>query len=82
MINIGGIFPPLPTSFDKNDELLVGKIQSNITALKIFGLRGFLILGSNGELINLSEEEKAVSLNDSQYYLFHLYAENFNDQQV
>lgn len=58
MINLKGVFPPLPTSFGGEDELCVEKMQDNIKFLNQFDLSGYLILGSNGELVNLSEEEK------------------------
>lgn len=58
MISFKGIFPPLPTSFDDNETLSPEKIQYNITALSQYPLAGFLILGSNGELVMLSEKEK------------------------
>jgi len=58
MLNINGIFPPLPTSFDSDEELAVDRIKSNIKHLLTFDLAGILILGSNGELVMLSEEEK------------------------
>lgn len=58
MIQLNGIFPPLPTSFDKDENLALDKMRSNIAKLSVFDLRGFLILGSNGELVHLSDAEK------------------------
>jgi len=58
MINLSGIFPPLPTSFDANQDLSPINIQENIKFLCRYNLAGFLILGSNGELVMLSETEK------------------------
>lgn len=58
MIQLNGIFPPLPTSFDKDENLALDKMRSNIAKLSAFDLRGFLILGSNGELVHLSDAEK------------------------
>ncbi len=58
MISFNGIFPPLPTSFDDKENLSPEKIQYNIRALSHYPLAGFLILGSNGELVMLSEKEK------------------------
>jgi 4-hydroxy-2-oxoglutarate aldolase len=58
MIDLRGVFPPLPTSFTANDDLATDKLQENISYLNRFDLSGYLILGSNGELVNLSEEEK------------------------
>lgn len=57
MIKLNGIFPPLPTSFDNDQNLAVDQMKSNITKLNLFNLAGFLVLGSNGELVNLSEKE-------------------------
>ena len=58
LVDLTGIFPPLPTSFGIEDDLLTEKMQENILQLNQFELRGYLILGSNGELVNLSEDEK------------------------
>jgi 4-hydroxy-2-oxoglutarate aldolase len=63
MISLKGIFPPLPTSFDKNEELAPEKIAYNISRLSKFKLAGFLILGSNGELVMLNHEEKVRAYN-------------------
>ncbi len=56
-----GILPPLPTAFRSNGSLYPEKMQENIRALSAFPLTGFLILGSNGELVMLSEKEKAAT---------------------
>jgi len=58
MITLNGIFPPLPTAFDKNENLLTTKMVDNISHLNQFDLAGFLLLGSNGELVMLTEKEK------------------------
>lgn len=58
MLSLKGIFPPLPTAFDADENLAPGKIRENIQALCRHDLAGFLILGSNGELVMLTEEEK------------------------
>lgn len=57
-LNLRGIFPPLPTSFDSDENLLPEKIRFNIERLSQYSLAGFLILGSNGEQVMLSEAEK------------------------
>jgi len=58
MLQLNGIFPPLPSSFDKDENLALDKMKSNITKLSSHDLRGFLVLGSNGELVHLSDAEK------------------------
>jgi len=58
MLKINGLFPPLPTAFDANEEIFTDRIRENINYLCGFDLSGILILGSNGELVMLSEAEK------------------------
>lgn len=58
MLKLNGIFPPLTTAFDNNENLLLDKMSSNIKRLSQYDLAGFLTLGSNGELVNLSHDEK------------------------
>lgn len=58
MLKLNGIFPPIPTSFDMNENLALDKMKSNLETLSRFDLSGFLILGSNGESVMLSENEK------------------------
>ncbi len=58
MIKLNGIYPPLPTSFDDKEELALDKMKANIAQLSQYDLAGFLVLGSNGELVNLTEKEK------------------------
>ncbi len=63
MLKIEGVIPPLPTSFDQNEELAPAKIKSNIKKLSRYNLSGFLILGSNGEMVMLTHEEKIKAYN-------------------
>ncbi|MCU0458563.1 MAG: dihydrodipicolinate synthase family protein [Bacteroidales bacterium] len=61
-IDLSGIFPPLPTSFDRDENLLPDRIRFNIERLSQYDLAGFLILGSNGEQVLLSEAEKITAI--------------------
>ncbi len=56
--DLSGIFPPLPASFDGEENLYPEKIRSNIQSLARYELSGILVLGSNGEQVMLSEAEK------------------------
>jgi len=58
MIQLNGIFPPLPSVFDQDENLALDKMKDNIEKLSSFDFRGFLVLGSNGELVHLSDAEK------------------------
>ncbi len=57
-MQLKGIYPPLPTPFDKNGQFSDTALQENINALNPFDLRGYIVLGSNGEFVLLSRNEK------------------------
>ncbi|MBI5303165.1 MAG: dihydrodipicolinate synthase family protein [Chloroflexi bacterium] len=57
-LKIQGVFPPIPTPFDVDGNILHDKLKSNITLWSKTGLHGFVVLGSNGEFPFLSEAEK------------------------
>ncbi len=54
---IRGILPPLTTPFIK-DEVAYAKLKENISKLNQMNLSGFVVLGSNGETVYLTREEK------------------------
>jgi 4-hydroxy-2-oxoglutarate aldolase len=56
-IDLNGIFPPIPTPFI-NGKVAYKKLESNIEKWSKTGLKGFVVLGSNGEYVYLSEQEK------------------------
>ena len=56
-IDLHGIFPPIPTPFI-DDQVAYDKLASNIKRWCETGIKGFVVLGSNGEYVCLSEEEK------------------------
>lgn len=58
MLPIKGIIPPLPTPFDQQGDLYPGMLRKNIDLLNAFDLSGYLVLGSNGELVMLSDKER------------------------
>ncbi len=58
MIDLKGIYPPIPTSFDDSGELALDRMKQNLLHLCQFDLAGFLVLGSNGETVMLSHDEK------------------------
>ncbi len=66
MLKLNGIYPPLPTSFDQKEDLCTEKMKENIQKLSRFDLAGFLVLGSNGELVNLNDYEKEKVYHDTR----------------
>jgi 4-hydroxy-2-oxoglutarate aldolase len=58
MRTLEGVIAPVPTPFNENGDLLLEKLQENINRLFTAGVHGVVLLGSNGEYVYLSEEEK------------------------
>jgi 4-hydroxy-2-oxoglutarate aldolase len=56
-LDLRGIFPPITTPF-LDGEVAYDKLASNIEKWSATGLKGFVVLGSNGEYVSLSEAEK------------------------
>lgn len=56
-INLSGIFPPIVTPF-QSEEIAYNYLIENIVKLNNSGIKGFVVLGSNGENVFLSEKEK------------------------
>lgn len=55
---LSGIFAPVITPFDEEGNLLIEELAANIQKLNGSRLRGYLVLGTNGEFKSLSEEER------------------------
>lgn len=57
-IDLNGILPPIATPFDKKGNIAHEELSRNVARLSQSGIRGVLVLGSNGEYPYLSEVEK------------------------
>ena len=57
MTKLKGIMPPITTPFEKGDVAL-GRLRENFAKWNETDLSGYLVLGSNGESVYLSEKEK------------------------
>jgi len=57
-IDLNGIIPPIATPFDKTGSIAHEELARNVARLSQTGIRGILVLGSNGEYPYLSEAEK------------------------
>ena len=54
----GGIYPPLPTFFDAQDELDLATFRRHIHNLSETGIAGHVVMGSNGEAVHLTTDER------------------------
>jgi 4-hydroxy-2-oxoglutarate aldolase len=60
MIEIKGVFPPVPTFFDENEDLDLATLREHLIRLKAAGITSFVALGSNGEAVHLDRDERHV----------------------
>lgn len=58
---LSGVFAPVVTPF-RNDDVMYHALISNIKSLNNTGLKGYLVLGTNGEFKSLSTKEKLLIL--------------------
>jgi 4-hydroxy-2-oxoglutarate aldolase len=54
-----GIYPPLPTFFDSREDLDLETLRRHISRLQGTGIAGYVLLGSNGEAVHLTDGERA-----------------------
>lgn len=57
-ISLAGVFPPIATPFDKKGDINLDALVENLQRLNQYDLAGYVVLGSNGEAVFLTEEEK------------------------
>jgi len=58
-MKLQGIFPPIATPFDFEGNLYLTKIQHNVEKWNRTALAGYVVMGSTGESVMLTAEEKS-----------------------
>jgi 4-hydroxy-2-oxoglutarate aldolase len=58
MLDVSGIFPPIPTPFGAGAALDIRALEQHLRFLATFPLRGVVVLGSNGEAVHLNDGER------------------------
>ena len=58
VLSLGGVFPPIPTPFDAQGDVVYQTLAENLQRWNGYGLAGYAVLGSNGEAIYLSKRGK------------------------
>jgi len=58
-VRLNGIFPPLTTPFDDEGNPDLSGLAQNVARLNETGLAGYVALGSNGEAVHLTAEERS-----------------------
>jgi len=57
-VKLQGIYPPIATPFDHNGDIWKVKVQHNVDKWNRTGLSGYVVCGSTGESVMLTEAEK------------------------
>lgn len=57
-LSLEGVFPPIPTPFGVEGNVAYQALVGNIERWNQYALAGYVVLGSNGEMVYLSDEEK------------------------
>jgi 4-hydroxy-2-oxoglutarate aldolase len=57
-INLNGILPPVTTPFTEHGDVDYGALEANIARYNETGLRGYVPLGSNGEAVHLTADDR------------------------
>jgi len=57
-MKLQGIFPPITTPFDYEGNIYTAKIQHNVEKWNLTTLSGYVVMGSTGESVMLTEAEK------------------------
>jgi 4-hydroxy-2-oxoglutarate aldolase len=57
-LDLAGIFPPIPTPYDGDGAVSASGLKKNLEFLNRYELKGYVVLGSNGESVFLDPEEK------------------------
>lgn len=55
----GGIYPPLPTFFDAQEDLDLATLRRHMLRLAESEIAGYVLMGSNGEAVHLTQAERA-----------------------
>jgi 4-hydroxy-2-oxoglutarate aldolase len=57
-MKLQGIFPPIATPFDHNGDIYPAKVRHNVEKWNKTALSGYVVLGSTGESVMLTTDEK------------------------
>jgi 4-hydroxy-2-oxoglutarate aldolase len=57
-ISLKGVFPPIPTPFDAKGDVAYRPLVENLGRWNQHDMAGYVVLGSNGEAVHLTAEEK------------------------
>lgn len=66
LISLRGVYTPIVTSFNPEGDVAHDKMVANLEKWNQTGLSGYIVLGSNGEWVYLSEQERLEVLQNTR----------------
>jgi 4-hydroxy-2-oxoglutarate aldolase len=57
-VRLSGVLPPIPTPFDAQGDVAHPRLVDNLLHWNNYELTGYVVLGSNGEVVLLTKQEK------------------------
>ena len=57
-LSLAGIFPPIPTPFDEDENVILDRLGENLERWAKVPLSGYVVGGSNGEFVSLNQDER------------------------
>lgn len=57
-LDLGGVYPPIATPFDADENILYDKLDSNLQIWNNAPFKGYVVQGSNGEYVYLTKDER------------------------
>lgn len=58
LVDLSGVFPPIPTPFNKDESIAYDKLAVNIQQWEKIPFQGYVVQGSNGEYPLLTSQER------------------------
>lgn len=65
-LRLRGVLPPVPTPFDELGNADLDGLAENISKLNGTGLAGYVVMGSNGEAVHLSTQERGAVIDTAR----------------
>lgn len=59
-----GVYPPVPTFFDEHEDLDLPTLHEHLIRLRANGITRFVALGSNGEAVHLTRDERRLVIEE------------------
>ena len=77
-----GIYPPVPTFFDEQEDLDLVTFRKHLQRLADSGIAGYVLMGSNGEAVHLIGDERQQLIETAAIVLQELYEQGAEEMPL